>query len=126
MLLEHILMMNLGGNIKLKIDEVDEKIIPHDKDSEKEKSKKNKITKDKSKEESEKEINENKEMNKSRCMKCNKKLKLTDTPCKCGLCFCNIHRYSDCHDCQFDYKKFGKDLLEKNNPAIVSSKVDKL
>lgn len=128
MLLQDILMMNLGGNINFKINEVGEKINTEDKDTDKEKDKheKNKILKDKSKEKSEKEMNKNKETKKNRCMKCNKKLKLTDTPCKCGQCFCNEHRYSDRHDCKFDYKKLGKDLLEKNNPTIVSSKVDKL
>ena len=130
MLLEHILMMNPGGNINFEIKEVKEKIIPHDKDSEKEKHEKNETIKNKSKEESkeesEKDMNKNKETKKNRCMKCNKKLKLTDTPCKCGHCFCNEHRYSDRHDCKFDYKKLGKDLLEKNNPTVVSSKVDKL
>ena len=123
-------MMNPGGNINFEIKEVGEKInskdTDKDTDKEKEKYEKNDTIKNKSKEESEKDMNKNNELNKNRCAKCNKKLKLTDTPCKCGQCFCNEHRYSDRHDCKFDYKKLGKDLLEKNNPTVVSSKVDKL
>jgi hypothetical protein len=62
----------------------------------------------------------------NKCAKCNKKLKLTDIECKCGYKFCNLHRYSDQHDCKFDYKHANKELLEKNNPLIISTKVDKL
>ena len=38
----------------------------------------------------------------------------------------SAHKYSDCHNCKFDYKKFGKEILKKNNPKIISTKIDKI
>lgn len=35
---------------------------------------------------------------------CQKKLSLTDYPCKCGIIFCPKHRYAEEHDCTHDYK----------------------
>ena len=60
------------------------------------------------------------------CAKCDKKLKLTDMKCKCDNYYCTLHRYSDCHDCTFDYKKFNKNLLEKQNPSVKFQKIDKI
>ena len=42
---------------------------------------------------------------------CNKKLKLTDFPCKCKKIFCAKHRTQESHDCEklkinFDKEKF--------------------
>ena len=62
----------------------------------------------------------------TRCAKCDKKLKLTAIKCRCDKYFCSAHRYSDLHDCEFDYKNFGKKLLEKQNPTVAPQKVDKL
>ena len=70
-------------------------------------------------------IDEKKSNDKSYCAKCNKKLKLTDIKCRCNKYFCSMHRYSDTHDCSFDYKNLGKILLTKENPCIVSKKIDK-
>ena len=39
-----------------------------------------------------------------RCASCKKKLGLTGFTCRCGGLFCSIHRYSDKHTCDFDYK----------------------
>jgi hypothetical protein len=36
--------------------------------------------------------------------------------------FCGSHRYSDRHDCSFDYKATGKQILEKNNPLVKKEK----
>jgi len=52
----------------------------------------------------------------TRCFKCNIKLKLTDQDCACGLRFCNKHRYSDRHDCSFDYKTQQRERLQKGIP----------
>ncbi len=41
---------------------------------------------------------------KNRCGVCKKKVGLTGFTCRCGGLFCSIHRYSDKHDCKFDYK----------------------
>ena len=35
---------------------------------------------------------------------CKKKVGLTGFTCRCGGLFCSIHRYSDKHQCDFDYK----------------------
>ena len=61
----------------------------------------------------------------SRCPVCNKKIKLTDIECKCGIIFCSIHRYPDMHDCSFNFKISERTILEKNNPKIVSDKITK-
>jgi hypothetical protein len=61
-----------------------------------------------------------------RCHECDKKIKLTAIQCKCTQYFCDAHRYSDCHDCKFDYKKDGRENLEKNNPVIIQKKLDKV
>tara|TARA_B110001450_G_C17281966_1_gene343860 strand:+ start:72 stop:410 length:339 start_codon:yes stop_codon:yes gene_type:complete len=57
---------------------------------------------------------------------CNKKLKLTDIKCRCGFKFCAEHRYSDIHNCTFDYKNMGKIELTKQNPIVNFSKLEKL
>ena len=41
---------------------------------------------------------------KNRCGVCKKKVGLTGFTCRCGGLFCSIHRYSDKHQCDFDYK----------------------
>ena len=41
---------------------------------------------------------------KNRCHTCKKKVGLTGFTCRCGGLFCSIHRYSDKHQCDFDYK----------------------
>ena len=65
-------------------------------------------------------------LTRNKCNKCNKKLKLTAFKCKCEHYYCNEHRYSDTHDCTFDYKKIGKEILKKNNPIILHKKLDKV
>lgn len=64
------------------------------------------------------------QVNTSRCMSCNKKIGLVGFKCKCEYYFCAEHSYSARHDCKFDYKQFGKELLQKSNPIIISSKLD--
>ena len=62
---------------------------------------------------------------KRRCHACKKKVGLTALTCRCGGIFCGQHRYSDKHDCTFDYKKLGKEQLIKLNPLIVGDKYQK-
>ena len=112
--------MNFSGNIKIDIKEKDyNKKEPNENDTiQTSPSKKQRI---------EKSINHSpKSSDPKRCGKCNKKLKLTDIKCRCDKYFCAAHRYSDLHDCSFDYKNHGKEILEKQNPAVISQKVDKL
>jgi len=61
--------------------------------------------------------------NTSRCWSCNKKIGLLGFKCKCEYFFCSEHRYSDKHECSFDYKAQGKQLLTQANPTISPAKL---
>jgi aminoglycoside phosphotransferase len=37
-----------------------------------------------------------------------------------------VHRYSDKHDCPFDYRTAGKDAIAKANPVVKAEKLDKI
>jgi predicted nucleic acid binding AN1-type Zn finger protein len=107
-------MISHGGNVNIQIKEKDntnEEIIRLDPIIKKRKSK---------------EVLNNLMNNRDRCTKCDKKLKLTDTKCRCNNYYCSVHRYSDCHDCPFDYKTFNKELLEKQNPTVTAQRIDKI
>ena len=52
-----------------------------------------------------------KKMAPSRCMFCKKKVGLLGFHCRCGGTFCEKHRYSDKHECTFDYKTHGRDQV---------------
>ncbi|KAJ0510077.1 putative transcription regulator A20-like family [Helianthus annuus] len=43
-----------------------------------------------------------------------------------GHVFCSVHRYSDKHDCQFDYRATAKDAIAKANPVVKAEKLDKI
>lgn len=62
----------------------------------------------------------------NRCETCRKKVGLTGFECRCGGVYCPSHRYSDKHDCQFDYQGHGQAEIRKANPQVVKSKLDKL
>ena len=59
-----------------------------------------------------------------KCFLCSKKLCLTDIKCRCGNKFCSKHRYSDIHNCPFDYKAQTREKIKKENPIIVANKID--
>ncbi|XP_015928890.1 AN1-type zinc finger protein 6 [Parasteatoda tepidariorum] len=63
---------------------------------------------------------------KNRCHICKKKVGLTGFPCRCEGLFCSIHRYSNEHNCQFDYKQLGAQEIRKNNPLVVGEKIKKI
>jgi len=63
---------------------------------------------------------------KNRCFNCKKKVGLTGFTCRCGGLFCSMHRYSDKHECNFDYKEFGAEEIRKSNPLVVAKKVQKI
>jgi len=63
---------------------------------------------------------------KNRCFSCKKKLGLTGFSCRCGGQFCAVHRYSDKHECNFDYKAMGEKEISEANPLIVAAKVAKI
>ena len=88
------------------------------------------ITKDKKVEDSNskgnQESKDGSKKKKNRCLNCKKKVGLMGFDCRCGGLFCAIHRYSDKHECTFDYKEFGAKQIKNNNPVIVASKVEKI
>lgn len=61
-----------------------------------------------------------------RCNTCRKRVGLTGFSCKCGNLFCSSHRYSDKHDCPFDYQTAGRDAIAKANPVVKADKLDKI
>ncbi|KAJ8675390.1 hypothetical protein QAD02_011176 [Eretmocerus hayati] len=63
---------------------------------------------------------------KNRCALCRKKVGLTGFECRCGGLFCSVHRYSDKHDCKFDYREMGAQEIRRNNPVVVGEKVQKI
>uniref|UniRef100_UPI0037E82835 AN1-type zinc finger protein 5-like n=1 Tax=Semicossyphus pulcher TaxID=241346 RepID=UPI0037E82835 len=63
---------------------------------------------------------------KNRCFMCRKKVGLTGFDCRCGNLFCGIHRYSDKHNCPYDYKAEAADKIRKENPVIVADKIQRI
>jgi len=63
---------------------------------------------------------------KNRCFSCKKKLGLTGFSCRCGGLFCAVHRYTDKHECSFDYKAMGEREISEANPVIVAAKLNKI
>ncbi|XP_060917106.1 AN1-type zinc finger protein 5-like [Labrus mixtus] len=63
---------------------------------------------------------------KNRCFMCRKKVGLTGFGCRCGNIFCGIHRYSDKHNCPYDYKAEAADKIRKENPVVVADKIQRI
>jgi hypothetical protein len=73
-----------------------------------------------------------------RCSECNNKVGIIGFPCKCldtdnnpkMFCSsCRIHKtnandFVGGHICTFDYKAFGREQFEKNNPKIQTIKIE--
>ncbi|KAJ9563291.1 hypothetical protein OSB04_008451 [Centaurea solstitialis] len=62
----------------------------------------------------------------TRCTTCRKRIGLTGFSCRCGNLFCCVHRYSDKHDCPFDYLTASRDAIAKGNPVVKGQKLDKI
>ena len=62
----------------------------------------------------------------TRCSSCRKKVGLTGFRCRCGDLFCSRHRYSETHDCSFDYKAMGREEISRANPVIRAAKIIKI
>ncbi|KAJ4872368.1 Zinc finger A20 and AN1 domain-containing stress-associated protein 5 [Raphanus sativus] len=62
----------------------------------------------------------------NRCSGCRKKVGLTGFRCRCGDMFCSEHRYSDRHDCSYDYKTAGREAIARENPVVKAAKMVKL
>ncbi|KAI8045231.1 hypothetical protein M5D96_001411 [Drosophila gunungcola] len=63
---------------------------------------------------------------KNRCGECRKKVGLTGFQCRCGGLYCAVHRYSDKHNCTFDYREHGAQEIRRNNPVVVGEKIQKI
>ncbi|CAL9087809.1 unnamed protein product [Musa textilis] len=58
--------------------------------------------------------------------KCKKRVGSTGFTCRCGNLFCSVHRYSDKHDCSFDYRSAAQNAIAKANPIVKPKKLDKI
>ncbi|XP_062268754.1 AN1-type zinc finger protein 5-like [Platichthys flesus] len=74
----------------------------------------------------ESETPESKKPQKKRCFMCRKKIGLTGFDCRCGNLFCGIHRYSDKHNCPYDYKAEAAAKIRKENPVCVADKIQRI
>jgi len=61
----------------------------------------------------------------TKCFLCKRKTYLL-VKCRCEGTFCVSHRDPEDHKCGFDFKKYGKDEVEKKNPKIKSQKLEVL
>ncbi|CAI0428061.1 unnamed protein product [Linum tenue] len=59
----------------------------------------------------------------NRCSGCRRKVGLTGFRCRCGELFCSEHRYSDRHDCSYDYKTAGREAIARENPVVKAAKI---
>ncbi|KAI3826932.1 hypothetical protein L1987_00992 [Smallanthus sonchifolius] len=59
----------------------------------------------------------------NRCSGCRKRVGFTGFLCRCGDLFCGEHRYSDRHDCTYDYKTAGREAIAKENPVVKAAKI---
>ncbi|XP_058105873.1 zinc finger A20 and AN1 domain-containing stress-associated protein 6-like [Magnolia sinica] len=62
----------------------------------------------------------------NRCGSCKKRVGLTGFKCRCGGTFCSAHRYSEKHECSFDYRSAGRDAIAKANPLVKAEKIEKI
>ena len=59
----------------------------------------------------------------NRCSGCRKRVGFTGFRCRCGDLFCAEHRYSDRHDCTYDYKTAGREAIARENPVVKAAKI---
>ena len=62
----------------------------------------------------------------NRCDNCNKKYGLMGFSCKCNRVFCITCKHPESHNCSFDYKLLGKELLTTKLNKVVNNKVIKI
>ncbi|BFG20163.1 hypothetical protein CerSpe_064370 [Prunus speciosa] len=62
----------------------------------------------------------------NKCGTCKKRVGLTGFNCRCGNLFCSLHRYSDKHNCPYDYRSAAQDAIAKANPVVKAEKLDKI
>lgn len=52
--------------------------------------------------------------------------RLSGFDCRCGNLFCGLHRYSDKHNCPYDYKAEAAAKIRKENPVVVADKIQRI
>ncbi|WZZ24952.1 hypothetical protein YC2023_008353 [Brassica napus] len=62
----------------------------------------------------------------NRCFSCNKKAGVMGFKCKCGSTFCRSHRCPEKHECSFNFKEVGRDVIAKANHVIKADKVERI
>ena len=67
--------------------------------------------------------NSNKRPAAQRCSQCKIRVGYLGFDCKCGNLFCGVHRYSDKHECSYDYRTEEKKKLETSNPVVCAAKL---
>lgn len=77
-------------------------------------------------ESSEDDVNRLKRREVNRCSGCRRKVGLMGFRCRCGEMFCSDHRYSDRHDCSYDYRAAGREAIARENPVVRASKILKV
>lgn len=66
-------------------------------------------------------------MERKKCEECNKKIKsIISYPCKCQRYFCQIHKISKLHNCNYDYISEYKKILQNNNQRVKKDKINKI
>lgn len=64
---------------------------------------------------------------KLRCAQCNRRLGVIMVMrCHCEKVFCAQHRYAEAHNCSYNFKAVGKQILERENPLVVAQKLPKI
>ena len=64
-----------------------------------------------------------KKKKKNRCLVCNKKVGLLGFSCNCEGLYCAAHRHAEQHNCSYDFKRRGLNILEKNLTKVEADKV---
>lgn len=62
-------------------------------------------------------------MPKQRCYFCKKKTGLINFTCKCEKIFCSKCKNPEDHNCDFDYKEYQKQLLQKKLVKVINDKI---
>jgi hypothetical protein len=57
---------------------------------------------------------------------CKVKLMLADFACRCKNFYCSQHRFSEAHNCTFNYKNNGLDILAKEMQPVIGTKINKI
>ena len=74
----------------------------------------------------EKSVESSPSVHQKQCNVCKKRLSLTAMECRCGLKFCQSHRYPDQHECTYDYKTESRKALAKQLVGVAHEKFQRM